>query len=217
MYIVRVRGAIYNFTYNDYERGKRVYENQVKYIDKELSRLFTILSEEYAKNSIVVFYSNHGEGLMDNGVFGHLVTYQSNIHVPLLIKHPKIDKAIVIDTPTALIDLAPTLYEMLGVEIKHNISGQSLIPLITKGEYSREFIYGDNKHNKYVRKGDWKLVVTGSTVNELYNITADPHETNNLYENQSDIAWELEAQLTKKELEVLEFETQFKKIHNMTD
>ena len=59
------------------------------------------------ENSIIVLYSNHGDGLYDNKVPNHGVSYQSCVSVPVLIKHPKVDKFIAVKPTVALIDLIP--------------------------------------------------------------------------------------------------------------
>lgn len=219
MYMVSSYGNETNFTYEELDIVRQTYDEQVRYIDDELSKIFKLLEEDFTNNTIVVLYANHGEGLWDNGVPDHGAQYQSNIHVPLLIRHPHIKEQIRIDTPVSLIDLAPTLYEMLGIEIEHEISGVSMVPLITEGKYEREFILGGFglTNTEFIRENDWKLIVRGSEFKELYNMREDPHELNNLYLSNQEIARELEGALTKKRVEQLKFAENMKKYFNVTD
>jgi len=198
MYVLTNAGRYRDYTYDDYYRLRATYERQLSYVDEGMARIFDALGEETLNNTIVVLYSNHGEGLMDNGVYGHIVDYQSCVHAPLLIHHPNVNHTIRIETPVSLVDLVPTLYEMVGVDINQPLQGYSMVPLIEGGVYGREYIYGKDPQYKFVRKGDWKLIIVGSEIKELYNLREDPHETKNLYNENKTIAYALEAALIEK-------------------
>lgn len=205
MYKVSVDGKDMNFTYDDFDNVRQVYDNQVKYIDEELKKIFNLLRQDLVNNTIIILYANHGDGLFNNGVPSHGVVYQSLVHVPLLIRHPKLKEQIRIETPVSLIDLAPTIYDMLDIEIRHDISGYSLVPLIMNESYQREYIFGKGGQTKYIRKGDWKLIVTGTKLKELFYLKEDPYEEVNLIDEYPEIARDLEAALLNKEIESLKF------------
>ena len=109
-----------------------IYAQQLVYADDEIADVFPLLSE-MAHNSIIVLYSNHGTQLGDKGIFAsNGVSYQSSVHVPLLIRHPSVDKPIRIKTLVSLIDFVPTVYEFLGVTKPAEATGRSLVPLIKR-------------------------------------------------------------------------------------
>lgn len=165
-----------------------LYQQQVVYVDEELGKIFSYLeNSSLLNNTIVVVYSNHGEGLFDNSILTHGVAYQSCVHVPLLIRHPKIHEQIRITEPVSLIDLTPTVYDMTNSSAPKEIEGISLIPVILTGKYSRKYIYGLDDSTKYIRLGNMKLMVWISGKKELYNISIDPHEENNVVDQYPEI------------------------------
>lgn len=72
----------------EYEQlSKSLYRQQLQFVDEELGRTFEALEASgRLKNAIVVMYANHGDGLYDNRVPNHGVSYQSCVSVPLLIR-----------------------------------------------------------------------------------------------------------------------------------
>jgi hypothetical protein len=158
----------------------RIYAQQVRYMDDELGEALKAIKEGgLEENSIIVLYANHGSGLGDNGVHKLAVSYQSCIHVPLLIKHPRIDQEIRVDAPVSLIDLVPTLMDMVGLESPAHFEGASLLRDLRNGE-SRPYFAGRNDFDEYIRKGALKLIVRNSEFLELYNVEEDPHEQRDL-------------------------------------
>ncbi len=185
--------------------GSEVYMQQLKYVDEELGILFKYLEDSaLLENTIIVLYANHGDGLYDNGVPNHGVVYQSCVHVPLLILHPKIDRQIRIKQSISLLDLVPTIYSMVEInnsnETIKNLDGISLVNVIKGEKYEREYIYGVDAQSKYVRQGELKLVVWSSNNMELYNISVDPHEERNIIEVYPEKADELYKTLTDHEM-----------------
>jgi arylsulfatase A-like enzyme/Tfp pilus assembly protein PilF len=79
--------------------------------------------------ALIVFLSDHGEGLGDHGEQEHgLFLYREEIHVPLLVKLPRSARAgETLDTPVQLIDVAPTVLKALGVAVPKEMSGRSLL------------------------------------------------------------------------------------------
>lgn len=214
MYTVEFNSTILNFTYDDYYVTRKRYENQVRYVDSQLSRIFEILD---TSKTIVVLYSNHGEGLFDNGLPNHGRVYQSNIHVPLLIKHPKIDEQIRISTPVTLIDLASTIYEMLGITIDHELTTHSLVSLISGGKYERDSIMGRDKSDEYIREDNWKLRINYARIRELFNLSTDPHEEKDLIDAYPRKAMELESELLRKKLEQLSYADRMTQYYGIDD
>ncbi len=200
-----------NTTFNTYHQlAHTVYAQQVRYVDTELGKIFSELEQSgMLKNSIVVLYANHGDGLYDNNIPNHGVTYQSCVHVPLLIRLPSSTRQERITTPVALIDLAPTIYQMTRVE-KRNISDLSpdaataragLLPAILNGTYDREYIFGMN-NGEFVRYQDMKLHLLTDNQKELYNITSDPHEEHNIAAQYPEIVKALNDIISAHDIQV---------------
>jgi len=203
-----------NYTFDDYAEMRKEYADEVTFVDNQLGKIFTSLEDNnYIDNTIVVLFSNHGDGLLDNYVPAHVVCYESCVYVPLIIRHPKIKEKIIVTDQLSLMDLAPTLYDMLNVKIDYNISGKSFYEELSKtGRITRPFVFGTISVScTYVKKGDYKLIIGKGKIKELYNISLDPHETKNIYSENSVIAKELEAALDHQKIESLSLLEELKK------
>jgi len=151
----------------DKTRGIQIYEEEVRNADKYLGELIDVWSEErgYAE-SVIVFFSDHGEHLFDQGELlyhGHTMG-EALLHVPLVVKYPSsIDiEPHVSSRMASLIDLAPTLVDLVGAEkVSGDFDGISLLDSPQTEEPRTIFadyqLYGDESSS--VRRGPMKLVI----------------------------------------------------------
>jgi len=174
----------------------RLYDAAIKYSDSNVGELLNKLDELNLKdNTIIIIIADHGIEYYDHGILTGESMYQSMIHVPLIIYYPKELKPQRIRTPVSTIDILPTVFDMLNIEVPDDIDGTSLLPLMTgEGTYSREFVasetYGregieDALQQIAIIKGDWKLIeIRQSEIlsSGLYNLRTDPKEQRNLYD-----------------------------------
>jgi arylsulfatase A-like enzyme len=95
-----------------------LYKGEIAYTDSELERLFDAMRRRGVfENSIVIVLSDHGEEFFEHGKFQHSQLYEEVLRVPLIVRLPGgWGGGRVIDTPVALIDVMPTLLELLGVD-----------------------------------------------------------------------------------------------------
>jgi arylsulfatase A-like enzyme len=158
----------------------QIYNQQLIYADEHLQGIFDLL-KRFEDDTIIVLYSNHGTQLGDKGIFAsNGVSYQSCIHVPLMIKHPKIVNPVRITTPVSLVDLVATIYDMLMIDAPGGMTGNSLIPVISGERYQRTRILGKNDPDEYIREGKWKMLVRYRQQHELYDLTKDPEQRENV-------------------------------------
>tara|TARA_Y100000310_G_C20694121_1_gene824250 strand:- start:2234 stop:3628 length:1395 start_codon:yes stop_codon:yes gene_type:complete len=210
-----------SFTLEDVEELRFIYSQQVRYIDESLMPLFKLLEDHFINNSIILFFSNHGDSLFDNGIIGHGVAYQSNAHVPLVMLHPNIKKQKIIDEPISLIDIVPTIYELLGIRFDEYMGGVSLTPLIDdsidNNEYKRQYVFGDNFQDGYVREGDWKLISVGGKFKELYNLKKDPFERTIVTQENQELADHLFSVFTKNKMKQRDYASRYVKSEGRPD
>ncbi len=135
--------------------------------------------------ALIIFLSDHGEGLGDHGELGHgIFLYRESIQVPLLIKLPGSARGgETVEEPVSLTDLAPTVLGALDVSIPDSMKGANVLgsldaerPIYSETLYPRlhlgwselrSIISGENHYIEAPRP-------------ELYDIRADPAETENL-------------------------------------
>ncbi|KPK17013.1 MAG: hypothetical protein AMJ62_03100 [Myxococcales bacterium SG8_38] len=123
---------------------RSAYLSEVAYFDAELGRLLAYLEEDgWLDDSLVVFFSDHGEALGENAYWGHHVYLNGwMIDVPLMLWHADLAPM----RPTvgvSLADVAPTVLHFLGLPIPSDIAAQSLFTLDPnrrgRGSFSEAF------------------------------------------------------------------------------
>jgi arylsulfatase A-like enzyme len=152
-----------------------------------------------SENTIVVFLADNGwvqnpVGVPNNGARGAArgkqSQYDGGLRTPILIRWPGRVKAERRGELVSSIDLAPTLLAAAGLKADPRMTGLNLLD-VAAGRVSREAIFGElfehtavdvdepatNLTHRWVRKGDWKLIVAakGEGV-ELYDVVKDPEE-----------------------------------------
>lgn len=173
------------------------------YMDDQVGELMALLKElGIDDNTIVMFSSDNGPHKEDghtpefwnsNGPFSGLKRslYEGGIRCPLIVRWPgRVDAASESDHVSAHWDVLPTLCEMAGIEAPSNIDGISMLPTLTGDgtQQQHKVLYWEfyeQGGRQAVRMGQWKAVRNnwGKNPNapvELYDITSDPAEKNNV-------------------------------------
>jgi arylsulfatase A-like enzyme len=117
--------ALRRRTASDEERTllQRLYADEVSHVDAVVGPFL----DELPDSAIVVLTSDHGEALGEHGAWGHgLNLYQEALRVPLAISGPGVPSGKVED-PVQLLDLAPTVLNLMGVEATPGMAGRSFL------------------------------------------------------------------------------------------
>jgi arylsulfatase A-like enzyme len=164
----------------DLQHLKDLYDDEIAYFDGELARLLKVLDQDgWLDDSIVVFASDHGEEFLEHGHIKHCRTvYDNSIRVPLVFHLPG-GEARALEHPVQNLDIVPTLLDYLGVPATDlTLEGESLRPLIEKGEAGDPLQYSISGPYRSVADGRHKLIQDlGGTGFWLYDLQQDPGET----------------------------------------
>lgn len=184
------------------------YYAMIQFLDEEFGRIIDYLDEtNQRENTIIIFMSDHGETLGDHGLLlKGCRFYEGLVRVPLMISWQGHIQPEVHDDLVELLDITPSLYELLDMDIPKYVQGKSLAQLMTHDTHDephREFVrtehygatnYPDHTHATMYRDKRWKLVTYHhKNLTELYDLENDPWEHQNLADSPDHqaIKWEL--------------------------
>ena len=188
---------------NNLEKGlaktiKEAYYATNSFVDAQVGRVLDKLKATgLDKNTIVVFTSDHGYHLGEHGHWQKRTLFDNATRVPLIVAGPNINKnEKIMDAPVELVDIYPTLMEMLGMETPEFVSGISFAPLlkdssarVRKSALTELGVNtgGKSKVQGYSIKTDrYRLTQWGEDGilgYELYDHKYDKEELNNLSNN----------------------------------
>jgi arylsulfatase A-like enzyme/Tfp pilus assembly protein PilF len=188
--------------------GRRgAYDGEVAYMDRAIGDLLRGTESAPKRNLLTVFTADHGESLGEHGEGTHgFFIYDSTVLVPLIFHFPgRIEPG---ESPAAarLVDLAPTVLDLLGLPPLSGVDGVSLRPLLSRGEQNLPPAYLETRQPwtsygwaplRALRHGGWKLIAAPRP--ELYDLTSDPAEERNLFAVERQKARELERLLDAAE------------------
>ena len=163
------------------------YYRMVEEADREVGRVLDALEETgHARDTLVIFTSDHGEGRGRHGTVLKNFLYEEAVKVPLVVAFPgRIQENVVVhERLVSGLDLVPTVCDFAGVPLPPRQRGRSLRPLLEGRQVTwREFLVSEvrNDTGRMVRAGRFKLIVyrNDPTV-QLFDLAEDPWETRNL-------------------------------------
>ncbi len=171
------------------------YDGSIRYVDDHIKMILGQLKRSgLSNNTLVIVTSDHGESFMEHGYFFHGDTlYDEVLRVPLIMRLDKrLEKKNTVNQLVRLIDVMPTILDILGIKENVFTQGQSLLPLIDgkeaprKTSFSEAYFYSNGKGLiKGLRTDDRKFIETqyfktNDHVYELYDLKNDPKEANDL-------------------------------------
>lgn len=188
------------------------YYAMIKLIDDQVGRIVRALEAlDLRRNTVIIFTSDHGETLGDHGlILKGCRFYEGLVRVPLIWSWPeRFQTDLRSNALVELTDIAPTLLDLVGASKPGYMVGASLLPILTGRRPPQ-------RHRDYVRceyidaldmpahsratmhfDGRYKIVLYHNhDAGELYDLAADPHEFDNLWDLES--ARDIRAGLTQR-------------------
>ncbi|MGH9460809.1 MAG: sulfatase-like hydrolase/transferase, partial [Vicinamibacteria bacterium] len=182
------------------------YDGEVAYVDSLMGELMSWLEQKgIADSTAVVLLGDHGESLGEHREAAHgFFIYDATTHVPFILKVPSGDfGGRRVAAQVRVVDVMPTLLELLGVAIPVPVQGESLMRLIT-GEVNdlglmaySESLYPRNHYGwselKSLRDGTLHYIAAPRP--ELFELADDPKQQNNLAPQRARTVSELQEAL----------------------
>jgi arylsulfatase A-like enzyme len=186
-------------TSEDFEHLELLYDGEILYTDEVLGGLLASLEAlGFLDNAMIVVTSDHGEEFGEHGGVLHGGTlFEELLHVPLIIAGTGIDRGVVNPSLVSLVDIAPTMLSLAGLDIPGTMEGRSVFdrPESEHWQDQRVFSqYGDQLYS--VRTPRWKLIQRTSNQRvKLYDLHRDPGEKRNLNQRHPELSAALLAEL----------------------
>ena len=160
-----------------------LYDGEIAFTDRFLKRVLDRLQTlGLFDDTLIVFTSDHGEEFLDHGNFGHVRTlFDELIHVPMLIKFPGQTEGRISTQLAGHVDLLPTILEILGIEVDHEISGVSILSNERSSDENTRPVFSETDRRQQVRAVIWKNFKLEYDVKadryRLFDLVKDPGET----------------------------------------
>lgn len=169
----------------DYERRQMIaaYFAMVALLDRYVGRVLDTLEETgLAESTAVIFLSDHGDQLGEDGLFLKFVMRDASLRTPLLIAGPGVQAGDV-DALVEHVDLFPTICDLLDVPIPEGLPGRSLSPLAAGEPVDdgwRTSVFSQIGEMRGVRTREASMTLRGDEPVELFDLERDPGQRRNV-------------------------------------
>ena len=198
-------------TADEEEAWNAWYDGKIHDADDKIGEFLAELKKMgLLEKTLIVAVSDHGTEFFEHGRMDHgFSLYDELLRVPIVIKWPHQTIGKEIPTQIRSIDLLPTIFEIVGLKTNEKwtkqIHGKSLLPVITGEDRENRPVFSETDYRNYTHKRSlidldrWKLIVTMETGGkELYNLSKDPEEKNNLATLEAKRVYEMTQILYKQ-------------------
>jgi choline-sulfatase len=160
------------------------YRQEVEYVDGQIGRIRKGIHDlGLAGRTLLVVSSDHGEGFGEHGIRGHnKPLYEVMVHVPLLVEGPGLTPRTV-STRVSMMDIGPTVLDVLGVPTPGWFMGESLVPLLTGEEAKKHrpvLMSGPSTEALLFQDGIKVILRDKPRTEEVYDLEKDRGEESNL-------------------------------------
>ncbi len=181
------------------------YDGEIAYMDDWIGYFFDQLKKRGMwDNTIVVLAGDHGESHGEYGENTHgIFMYRATTHVPMIIRYPEaLPGGARIKERVSIVDIMPTILDLLNIKVKEKMDGRSLVPVVEKKKteperpiYSEAFIPKSFNWSelKGIRQGGWLFIEAPKP--ELYQVGQDGKAVENVIEKNKDISDMLRTRL----------------------
>jgi arylsulfatase A-like enzyme len=176
------------------KKARDRYDSEIWFADYWIGKLLDFARQQpWWKNTVVIVSADHGEAFGEHQMYKHAFELWENlVRVPMLVAGGDVVPSR-IEQRRSHIDLAPTILELMKVEVPASMQGKSLVPELRGGKPDvREPIVielTEDSHNPPRRaliSGKYKIIEFGKRKTELYDLEQDPKELKDLASEQKE-------------------------------
>jgi len=181
------------------------YAGEIEFVDKYVGKIINDLKSAGVMNkTMVVIAGDHGEAFGEHQEYGHAIfCYEESLKVPLIFYNERIFGNHLIKNRVSLVDIMPTILDLLNMEIPAEVQGNSFVPMLHGDEseslrtFYFESMYGKEEMNWAPLTGivadNYKYISLPQS--ELYNLKLDRYEKNNILKKEFKTAKEYDKKL----------------------
>lgn len=181
-----------------------LYDGEIALTDAHLGRVLDVLEASgLADNTVVFFFSDHGEEFLEHGGKYHGVTlYSEMLHIPLMMRRPG-QEGQRIASVVRTVDLMPTVLELVGLPIPNYVEGSSLIPLVEGRESEPRLAFSEagmrgREPLSALREERFKWIqLRDGSEGWLYDLESDPGETLDVAAEHPEVVQRLKSELKR--------------------
>jgi arylsulfatase A-like enzyme len=164
-----------------WQHNVRNYFAALSHGDYQLGRVWDALKKsKFADNTVVVIVSDHGFLLGTRNRFYKSTLWEQSAGVPLIIHDPDCPQARVVNDPVALMDVGPTILDYAGQAPLENRLGRSLRPQVEGASDPDRVVPTFRYGNVAIRKGNYRFIRYEDGSTQLYDLTCDIWNVNDL-------------------------------------
>lgn len=219
--------GFYSLSEQDVQFLRDLYDATIFHTDNVFGDVLSFLKDHSLyENTVIIVTSDHGEEFWEHGGTGHgWSLHQHQLKVPLIVKSPTLDQpGRSIDDWVGIIDLPPTILDILGIPLSNEFQGISLLPLLSKGDHQARTFAAEASHwgnqkclirdgysylfDQYPPIGEdlfywkrfirtWRIIMNYSA-NELYDLEKDPEEGQNILSENPNLEKDMRSNLLKR-------------------
>jgi arylsulfatase A-like enzyme len=155
--------------------------------DRALGDILRLLERRHlADSTLVVVLGDHGEAFGQHGHEVHRDLYEEEVHIPLLFINRRLFRDETDSTVAGMVDIAPTIMDLLGFAIPGSWQGRSLLDTQRSG---RAYLFAPYSGLFGYREGDRMLILDDASRKppQLYDLRDDPQERRNIASTAPDV------------------------------